>query len=106
MRETHKKGDHYKPGDHWLVCDSCGLDYRRSEMRMRWDKLMVCQKDWEPRHPQEFVRGIKEKIAVDIARPVQTPVFVGTNRIIAGVVDAANYDTRVTSDGFVRVYKE
>jgi hypothetical protein len=79
MRETHpNKGGEYIPGDHWLVCDSCGLDYRRSVMRLRWDNMMVCPKDFEPRHPQEFVRGIKEKIAVDIARPDSPPVFITT----------------------------
>jgi len=39
---------------------------------------MVCKKDWEPRHPQEFMRGIKEKIAVDIARPPSAPVMITT----------------------------
>ena len=79
MRETsHNSGDHYQPGNHWLICDSCGLKFRLSEMRMRWDKLMVCQKDWEQRHPQEFVKGIKEKIAVDIARPESEPVYITT----------------------------
>ena len=25
-------------------------------MRERWDGLIVCKPDWEPRHPQDFVR--------------------------------------------------
>lgn len=59
----------YIPGDHWLVCDSCGLTFRRSEMRERWDNLWVCRKDWEPRHPQELVQPRHDRIAVDVARP-------------------------------------
>ena len=39
---------------------------------------MVCRQDWEPRHPQEFVRGVKEQIAVDIARPDTEPTFHAT----------------------------
>jgi len=39
---------------------------------------MVCRKDWEPRHPQEFVRGKKEKIAVENARPEPTDVYIET----------------------------
>lgn len=40
--------------------------------------MMVCRKDWEPRHPQEMVRGRKENIAVDIARPDSDPVMITT----------------------------
>lgn len=79
MRETSPNdGGTFQPGNHWLICDSCGLKFRRSEMRMRWDNMMVCRKDWEPRHPQEFVRGKRERIAVDIARPDSDPVMITT----------------------------
>lgn len=70
------EGDSWVSGDHWLICDSCGFKYRYSDMRLRWDMMMVCYKDWEPRHPQEFVKGIAEKIAVDIARPDSEPVYI------------------------------
>ena len=79
MRETSpNSGDSYRHGDYWMICDSCGFKYRRSEMRMRWDNLMVCRKDWEPRHPQDYVRGIVEKIAVEIARPEPSPTVIVT----------------------------
>ena len=70
IRETHQPDiDGWIPGDYWLQCDECGLDFRRSSMRQRWDKAWVCEKDWEPENPQDFVRGIKEMIAVPVARP-------------------------------------
>ena len=40
---------------------SCGRKYKSNEIRKRWDGLLVCDEDWEPRHPQDFVRGIQEK---------------------------------------------
>lgn len=61
-------GDHYRSGDNYMVCDECGLTKRKSEIRKRWDGAMVCRKDWEPRHPQEFVRGKADRIAVKNAR--------------------------------------
>jgi len=62
-----------------MICDLCGLKFRRSEMRRRWDNLWVCTNDWEPRHPQESVRGVKERIAVPVARPdAETPTMITT----------------------------
>ena len=66
MRERPHK---YIPGDHLMVCDECGLTYRRSEVKKRWDGAMVCKKDWEPKHPQENVRVRVDRVAVDHARP-------------------------------------
>jgi len=52
----------------WLViCDQCGRKYKESELRLRWDGLMVCQGDWEPRQPQDYVHGVAD---------IQTPPFV------------------------------
>jgi len=36
---------------------------------------MVCFKDWEPRHPQEFIRGVKDNPSVPISRPEATDTF-------------------------------
>lgn len=66
---THSRNPGYIPGDYWMTCDLCGFHYRRSQMRERWDKAWVCLKDWEPRHPQDFVKAIKERINVPVARP-------------------------------------
>lgn len=79
MRETSVFGaDSYRAGDNWVVCDLCGFKYRRSEVRLRWDGAVVCHKDWEPRHPQEFVRGVKEKAGVDLARPDPEVITIDT----------------------------
>jgi hypothetical protein len=59
----------YRAGDHYLICDECGFKIRRSESRHRWDKAIVCGKCWEPRHPQDFVRGRRDRQSVPDARP-------------------------------------
>ncbi len=64
------------PGDNHVICDVCGFKYRASQTRMRWDNLRVCHKDWEPRHPQEYVRGKVDKIAVKNPRPRPPDVFL------------------------------
>lgn len=51
IRNTHRVG-------HWLVsCDECGWTYYNDQMRKRWDGALVCEKDWEPRHPQDYVHA-------------------------------------------------
>lgn len=50
----------YKHGVWNAICDVCGEKFKSDELRKRWDGLMVCGPDWEPRHPQDFLRAIKE----------------------------------------------
>ena len=68
--------DHYKHGDYNAICDKCGFKYKASQLRKTWDNLMVCKKDWEPRQPQDFVKGVKDKQTVPWARPEPENVFV------------------------------
>ena len=51
------------------ICDSCGRKYKATSLRKRWDGLMVCEEDWEVRHPQDFIKVQKEKISVPFNRP-------------------------------------
>lgn len=68
----------YRPGDHLSVCDRCGFTLLASEMKKTWDGLLVCPADWEPRHPQDFVRGKEDKQSVLDARPYPDTVFITT----------------------------
>ncbi|MCF4166336.1 hypothetical protein L2U69_11830 [Zavarzinia compransoris] len=66
----------YIPGDHWVICDRTGFKVRASETRKEWNGLRVWNKVWEPRHPQDFVRGRADDQAVRDARPRQEDVFL------------------------------
>jgi hypothetical protein len=67
---------YYKPGDNNAVCDRCGRPFKASMLKKTWDGLWVCQRDWEPRHPQDFVKSVKDDQTVKISRPWTDPVFV------------------------------
>jgi hypothetical protein len=67
----------YIPGDPWKVCDVCGFEYRSSETRRRWDNLIVCESDFETRHPQDFVRGRKDRQNIPDPRPEAPDRFLG-----------------------------
>ena len=43
----------YVRGDYKRSCDVCGFDYLHSQLEKRWDGILVCEKDWYPRPPQE-----------------------------------------------------
>jgi len=64
-KKTRNPG--YRPGDNWIICDVCGFAIYGSEAKDRWDGLVVCKEDWEPRHPQDFVRARKDKQKIDVS---------------------------------------
>ena len=78
----------YVPGDHWVICDRCGHKIRRSQARKTWEGLLVCHRDWEPKHPQLSVTAKGDKQSVIDARPD----VGGENFISAGDVTATNLD--------------
>lgn len=73
----------YRPGDYYVICDECGFKVRSSETRKRWDGARVCNKDWEARHPQDFVRGRADKQRVPNPRPEPADHFLTDNEVTA-----------------------
>ena len=63
-------------GDWDAICDSCGRKFKASKLKKRWDGLMVCHQDWEPRQPQDFVRGVSDPQLVPWVRDEATDNFV------------------------------
>lgn len=64
-----------------VICDRCGFKYWNYEVSKEWTGLMVCHPCWDPRHPQEFLRGVKEKRVVPNPRPRPTDYFLSTNEV-------------------------
>jgi len=73
----------YIPGLFNIYCMSCNRKYKSNEIRLRWDGLYVCDEDWEPRHPQDFVRGVPEwsnKLPFSYDVDGYTPPTYGTSQ--------------------------
>jgi hypothetical protein len=70
------KSDYWKPNDYNALCDVCGWKFKASELKRRWDGLMCCSEDWEPRQPQDFVRGVRDQKKLPFTRPEATDTFV------------------------------
>lgn len=60
---------YYKKGDHNAICDRCGFKDKASKLKQEWTGLYVCKECWEPRHPQEFLKGVKDDPSVKWTRP-------------------------------------
>lgn len=73
--------DFYRHGDWNAACDRCGFKFKFSELRRTWDNLYVCRKDWEPRQPQDFVRGVPDRQALPVSRPEGEDDFLTTNEV-------------------------
>jgi len=54
---------------HKMVSDRSGFVYPANEIVRQWDGLLVHKDEEEPRHPQEFVRGVVDDYAVRNPRP-------------------------------------
>ena len=73
----------YKSGDALAICDLCGFRFYHSQLKKRWDGLMVCGPDFEERHPQDTIKGIKEKLFIDDARPEGSNTFLTATEVTA-----------------------
>jgi hypothetical protein len=69
----------YTSGSWLAICDSCGRQFKAQELQLRWDNLMVCQGDWEPRQPQDFVKGVADLMRTPWARPESSDQFIPIN---------------------------
>lgn len=67
----------YRPGDFWRICDISGRKVRASETVKTWDGLIVHRDEYEARHPQDFVRGRKDRQNVPEPRIEPSVVHVG-----------------------------
>lgn len=68
------------------ICDRCGREYKNVDLRLEWTGLRVCRKCWEPRHPQDFVRGKPDKQAPPWVRPEPPEIDVspGSGNEVSG----------------------
>lgn len=73
------------------ICDVCGFKFKSYELRKRWDSKMVCDKDFEFRHPQDMIKIPKDDQSIPWSRPEQLDTFITVNYVAdtVGVQDEA-----------------
>lgn len=66
------KGWNYRAANWNIICDVCGIKYKASDSKFRWDGLITCPKCFEHRHPQDYLKARPDKITVPYLRPQPT----------------------------------
>lgn len=69
MRLKRQPNGHSRHSEHKMVSDRSGFVFPAGEIVRQWDGLLVHKDEEEPRHPQEFVRGVVDDYAVRNPRP-------------------------------------
>lgn len=75
------KPDRYKAGNNYIICDYSGFKIRASDARRTWDGLLVHKRFWEPRQPQDLVRGVIDDSRPSKVRSESDDVFLDTNDV-------------------------
>jgi hypothetical protein len=71
------RSDYLKLGSHNALCDICGQKFKIEQLFRTWDGYMACRINgcYNPRQPQDFVRGVLDNQSVAINRPDQPDEF-------------------------------
>lgn len=77
------RADFLELGGWNACCQRCGKKRKGGDLRKTWDGLWVCPEHWEPRHPQDFVKAVKENIAAPVVRK-PAPVHLGSKSYSPG----------------------
>lgn len=67
------------------VCAVCGFVYKHYDLKKRWDGAMVCEKDFESRHPMDFQRVPRTEKAPDWTRPEPADVEIEVDYIDSSI---------------------
>lgn len=68
---------HFRMGSFYRTDDRTGFPQRADITRKEWTGLIVDEKVWEPRQPQDLVKGVPDIQAVPDPRPLGANVYVG-----------------------------
>lgn len=74
--------NYWSSGEWNLICDSCGKKMKSSHAKHRWDGFIVCDKCFEHRHPQDFIKPKIDKITVPFTRPRPAEPFINITYIV------------------------
>ena len=74
---TPSKGpaDYLELGSWNAACFACGRKYKSSTMQQDWKGNYYCDKHWNPRQPQDLVRGVVDNPAPPWVQPQPTDTF-------------------------------
>jgi hypothetical protein len=91
-------GKVYGKGSANAICDICGFQYKNWQLRRNWKGHMVCDADFETRHPMDLIRPHPPEKPLPWTRPEQPIVSV----VRWGEVDVGTVDYAIVGRTLVR----
>jgi len=67
---------YYKRRSHNVISDRSGFEYKADQVRREWNGHIVGNDEYEPRHPQSYIKARPERPGVKNPRPYPDDVFV------------------------------
>ncbi len=69
---------HYVPGEFYRIDDRTGFKVRAKRTRMEWTGMIVSERVFENRNPQDFVKGVVDNQSVPLPRPRQPNRYINS----------------------------
>jgi hypothetical protein len=83
------------PGNWKVACHICGMWYPSGEIQKRWDGFLVCEKDFETRHPQTLIKIHGERnFPSFVSKDLDPNTFV----LVCGIDGVSGYADIGTAD--------
>jgi len=60
-------------------CQRCGFKYKAFDLKKEWTGLHVCFDCYEPRHPQDYLKGVPDDSSVPWTAPTSIPPTIEYN---------------------------
>jgi hypothetical protein len=95
-------GNNYRPGAHNVLDERTGYKVKSTDVAKEWNGLVVRRKSFEPRHPQDFVRGKTDNQNVADPRSEPADSFLTPNEAhnaISAEADITEASATATPDG-------
>jgi hypothetical protein len=89
----------YKPGSFWRIDDRTGFKVRAEHTRKQWNNIIVRDRSFEERQPQDFVRGRRDDQTVPQPRPRSTNVFLGVQTAVQYQITLSNFGPGWSEEG-------
>jgi hypothetical protein len=72
-----KRGVQYRLGSFFRTDDRSGFVQRAEKTKQEWNQLIVDRSLWEPRQPQDFVKGVADDQSVPQSRSEAPSLYQG-----------------------------
>lgn len=82
-KTQNQSGDlNYIGGSFYRICDISGFKVRSFDTKKVWNGTIARKQSWEPRQPQDFVRGVPDDQSAPEPRPRSPNIFVDVTTAI------------------------